>query len=606
MENRDVLVEKRIEESFLSLYPDNDRSLEALMKVIKTNKKKRTKSLQARDIEETAWLQNPDTVGMMLYVDLFCIDLENLKTKIDYFKSVGVTLVHLMPILKPREGESDGGFAVSNYREIDPKIGDMATFKKVVKTFHTHGIRVCIDYVVNHTANDHEWAKKAKSGDAHFKDYYITHETIEEAMKYEQFLGEVFPKVAPGNFTFDASMKKWVMTTFYPFQWDLNYENPHVLIEMVDNLLFFANLGVDMIRLDAIPYIWKTLGTDCRNLPQVHVIMNLFREVITLCAPSTALLGEAIVSPEVIVRYFGSEQKTECHVLYNASYMVEMWNGIATRDARHLAQMKAFDTPKNSVWINYARCHDDIGWGLDEEKTKNLGFDPHAHKQFLIDFYFGVLKDSFSRGELYEFDPKTGDARTSGTLASLAGLEKALMENDAYQLELALKRIYLIHALFILRKGIPMLYAGDEIGQLNAYDYKQVPEKKHDSRWLHRPPMNWEKVRKIEDKTSIEAMILNKVNQIISIRKQSKPVIDEVVIHQSNAHVLVVAQKRSGPVKERLICFNLSEDRQWVYTAEIKRYGYEGTWCETLQKKQIDLMEDTMLLGPYEFFVMEK
>lgn len=569
----------------------------------------RSKTLIARDKEGVSWTESGNTIGMMLYVDLFSGDLENLMDKAWYFKKVGITLIHLMPILEPRIGENDGGYAVKNYREINPLVGRMEQFEKLVKHYHKQGIRLCIDFVINHTADDHEWAIKAKKGESAFQDYYFTYDDYAIPQAYERTLDQVFPKVAPGNFTFNQEMGKWVMTTFYPFQWDLNYRNPKVFEEIIDTLLFFANKGIDMIRLDAIPYIWKSLGTNCRNLPEVHLLLSLFRDVMSLCAPSTALLGEAIVQPEIIVKYFGQEGAEQCHSLYNASYMVEIWNAIATRDARHMAEMPQFELPHGSTWINYARCHDDIGWGLNEERIRRLGFDPVAHKTYLIDFYQGVLKDSFSLGELYEFNPLTMDARNSGTLASLAGLEKALKESDRYQKELAIKRIELIHALFVLRKGIPMIYSGDELAKLNDYSYKNDPHKKHDSRWLHRGSFNWDDVTCLDREADYRAMGYKAVEELIKLRKTvfgSHPIGHELVIQLSNRHVFGLKQELPRGEDDVVLLFNCSEDRQWIYTAELKRHQLTGMWQDKLQGKIVSMQEETILLGPYEFFLLQK
>lgn len=604
-----IQMKARIENKYLSLYPGQQTNLEALNHMMKRSYMKRSKTLVKRDKEGVRWTESGNTIGMMLYVDLFSGDLEGLIEKSWYFEKVGITLIHLMPLLEPRTGENDGGYAVKNYRAIDPKVGTMAQLEKLIKHFHQRGIRICIDFVINHTADDHEWALKAKAGEVIYQDYYHIFEDYAVPQAYEQHLNEVFPKVAPGNFTFDQELGRWVMTTFYPYQWDLNYSNPMVFQEIVDTLLFFANKGVDMIRLDAIPYIWKALGTDCRNLPQVHILLSLFRDVLELCAPSTALLGEAIVQPEIIVKYFGQEGFEACHSLYNASYMVEIWNAIATRDARHMAEMPQFELPQGGTWINYARCHDDIGWGLNEERIRRLGFDPVSHKRYLIDFYQGVLKDSFSVGELYEFNPVTMDARNAGTLASLAGLEKALTHSDRYQMELAIKRIELINALFMLRKGIPMIYSGDEMAKLNDYSYKLDPHKSHDSRWLHRSAFNWEDMTFLERQNDYKALGFKALKELVKLRQMvygPHPIQQEMVIQLSNHHILCIKQQLDGVDNEVILLFNCSEDRQWVYSAELRRHQLQGEWQDQLQGKTISLQEETILLGPYEFFLLQK
>jgi Glycosidases len=603
-----TLVFDEIATDYYRLYPGEDKAFQGLKDIMISAIYKRTKVLKLQDEKGISWVNDGNTVGMMLYVDLFSDDLAGLMEKVWYFKNLGITLIHLMPILEKRSGENDGGYAVKNYREIDPILGDMKIFEKLVAYYHQNGIKICIDYVINHTANDHQWALKALNGEEKYQAYYYMYDTDEIPKRFEETINQVFPTIAPGNFTYLTHLKKWVMTTFYPFQWDLNYNNPQVLNELVDVLLYLANKGVDMIRLDAIPYVWKSLGTLCRNLPEVHTVLAIFRKVINACAPSVAILGEAIVQPETIVTYFGLEDALECHTLYNASYMVEIWNAIATRDARHIAHMPRYKVPSESVWINYARCHDDIGWGLDAERISALGFDPHAHKMFLIDFYLGSLKDSFSRGELYEYNPVTLDARNSGTLSSLAGLERALNENDRYQLELALKRIELIHAMFILRAGIPMIYAGDELGTLNDYSYKLDAHKCHDSRWLHRSKFDWLEAEKLEDVHNPKALVYKGVKSLIEIRKKiynDVKVLEEEVLHFGNHHLLGFLQHTEGEALPTLLIYNLSEDRQWLYTSDLKRYGLSDKWLEMLQGKVVNFAEDTIILGPYEYFLLK-
>lgn len=583
------------------------------MKMVNKYAKERSKQLKKLDIEGTRWLKSGNTIGMMLYVDLFSNKLIELIEHVAYFEKLGITLIHLMPILEPREGQNDGGYAVKNYRTIDPKLGTMDDLEKVIKVYHKKGIRICIDYVVNHTSSDHEWAVMAKSGEKKYQDYYFMFEDEETPRHYEKHMNQVFPTVAPGNFTYLNDMQKWVMTTFYPFQWDLNYRNPEVLHEMLENLLFLANKGVDMIRLDAIPYMWKVLGTPSRNLPEVNDLLAIFRGAIEIVAPSTALLGEAIVEPEIILKYFGTEESPECHVLYNASYMVEIWNAIATRDARHISNMPNFSTSGLSVWINYARCHDDIGWGLSDERIRRLGFDPHAHKMFLIDFYHGILKDSFSKGELYEFNPETLDARNSGTLASLAGLEKALESRDRYQRELALKRIELIHALIVLRAGIPVLYSGDEIASLNDYRYKEDPNKYHDSRWLHRSEFDWGAVDAMGDHDDPKTIAFEMIKSLIELRKKiylDQVITNEITIQFSNHHVLGLVQTlketSDGKLMPCLLIFNFSEDRQWIYASELRRFDFEGVWEDEHTGKFVSLDDERIMLGPYEYFLLQK
>jgi amylosucrase len=591
---------------YKSIYSNNE-AYEQLKLSLKSYYESRPEKLKKRDMEDEQWTQNRNTVGMMLYVDCFAGNLKKLAKKASYFKSLGITLIHLMPILKPREGQNDGGYAVQNYREIDPKIGNMDDFKKVIDVFHKSGIRVCIDFVMNHTAKEHEWAQKAIQGIKPYDEFYLMYDSDEIPRAYEQTVPQVFPKVSPGNFTYYESYNKWVFTSFYEFQWDLNYANPLVFNAMVENMLYFTNIGIDLIRLDAIPFIWKELGTNCRNLPNVHKILRMFQIIAKMIAPSSAILGEAIVEPDEIVKYFGQDDKMECNLLYNASYMVDIWNAIATRDGRYLSASINRYIPKEACWINYARCHDDIGWGVDDNIIRELGFDPFSHKQFLINFYNGTIPDSFARGRLYEFNPENMDARNSGTLASLSGLEKAVYENDAFQKDMSIKRIKLIHAIVLLSRGVPMIYSGDEIGELNDYSYENNDEKAHDSRWLHRGIFDWEN---IISEDPIKSKVYEDTKHLIELRKQL-PIFDgkfdQINIKSlNNKHVFgFVRRAQDDEIKPVVALFNFSEHDQVVSTYDIKQNKINGSKTDIITGKTINLDEETILLGPLDFLILQ-
>lgn len=581
-----------------------DEQLNALFDAMALAYKNRSRSLKSYDRYNMEWYKSEDVVGMMLYVDLFSENLEGLKKKIDYFKNLGITLIHLMPLLEPREGENDGGYAVKDYRSVNPDLGTMDELETLITDFRKEGIRVCIDFVVNHTADDHDWAIKAMAGDEQYQNLYMMYDSRDIPDLFEHTMPEVFPKVAPGNFTYNETMNKHVLTSFYPFQWDLNYQNPEVLVKIIDTLLFLANKGVSMIRLDAIPFMWKALGTNCRNLPEVHTLLRLMKIALEIVAPSVTILGEAIVEPENIIKYFGNDVFKECDVMYNATMMVASWNALATRDARHLSGMDRYRYLDHQCWINYVRCHDDIGWGLNENHLRQLGFDPEAHKQYLISFYEGRHESTFSVGELYEFDPVTNDARNSGTMASLCGLEKAVRENDEYGRELAIKRIKLLNAHTVLSQGIPMIYAGDELGLMNYYDYKLDEKKAHDSRWLHRQPQAWEKIENINTLT-FEKEIYENLKTLIDLRKSS-PIFGsqgELTPFNLSSNNCYGFMRTLNGEKVTLI-FNFSEDRQFIDSFILKSY----MGCEVVQEireNRIIHLNDQVLVGPYQYLIIK-
>ncbi len=444
----------------------------------------RSAALKARDAAREAdpqWYKHRDLLGMMLYIDNFAGNLNGVRGKLDYLEEAGVNCLHLMPFLDTVKGRDDGGYAVADFRTVRPDLGTMDDLEQLTAACHDKGMNVCMDFVMNHTSCDHEWARRALAGDGEYMSRYFFFDNYDIPAEYEKTCPQVFPTTAPGNFT-QLADGRWVMTTFYPYQWDLNYANPRVFNEMMYNFLYLANRGMDIIRIDAVPYIWKELGTSCRNLPRVHTIVRMMRMIGEIVCPSVILLGEVVMEPVKVVPYFGTVDKPECHLLYNVTTMCTTWHTVATRDTRLLRkQLDSVNSlPKEYVFLNYLRCHDDIGWGLDYDTLRTWGMEEVPHKKYLNDFFQGRTEGSVSRGELYNDDPTTGDARFCGTTASMCGLEVAATpeaEDTAIRFDLCL------HAMMLFQSGIPMLYSGDEIGQLNDYSYKDDPAKAADSRY---------------------------------------------------------------------------------------------------------------------------
>lgn len=485
----------KIEEIYTSIYGEHQKQshFEALNSCLDAYKKSRPSWLKPLD-NNPVWFQESGQIGMTLYIDLFAGQLKDLENKIDYFKTFGITYVHLMPILKAREGNNDGGYAVQDYKDIDPKFGSLEAFQSLVKLYFEHGIYIAIDFVINHTAKEHAWAQAALKGDAYYQSFYLMYDNADIPNEFNKTVPEVLPDIYPGNFTYYPDIKKYVFKSFSEFQWDLNFANPDVFLALVDIFLFLSNIGVAMIRLDAIPFIWKALGTTCRNLPKVHDFMRLFQLIKQDVSPGMAVLGEAIVEPEEIVKYFGTKEQPECDVLYNAISMVNIWEALATRDARMMAhELKRFPTPNHATWMNYVRCHDDIGWGFNEQFIRDTGRDPFLHKQYLIQFYNGQFPNSFARGKNYQENPKNGDARTNGTLSALLGFEQAKEYGHEAMIQTAFARFELVHKLLYALPGMPLIYSGDEWLQPNDYEHMNRPGKT-DGRWMHRPSFDWNKV----------------------------------------------------------------------------------------------------------------
>ena len=574
---------------FFSLYPNNTEALDGLMNTLMSAYRARSTALKKRDRAREArpdWYKGNDLLGMCLYVDQFAGTLNGVREKLGYLKETGVNYLHLMPFLDMVDGRSDGGYAVASFRRVKPELGTMADLEALTADCHAEGISVCMDFVMNHTSEEHVWAKKARAGEKEFQDYYFFYDDRTVPDEYEKHVPQVFPTTAPGNFTYLDELGKYVLTSFYPYQWDLNYANPAVLTAMTDNMLFLANKGLDVIRIDAVPYIWKTLGTDCRNLPEVHSIVRLMRLVCEIVCPSVLLLGEVVMAPEKLAPYFGSVEHPECHMLYNATTMCTTWHTVATRDTRllrHQANTVA-GLPKSYVFLNYLRCHDDIGWGLDYPYLRRFGMEEVAHKAFLNAFFTGEHAGSFAKGERYNDDPRLGDARLCGTTASLLGIELAEYFDDAAGKELAIQRDLMLHAWLLSQSGVPILYAGDEIGQLNYYDYHNDPLKADDSRYLHRGPFRWDEAEQRLNPTARQGRLFLGIRKLVELRRANAIFDADAQVWSFDAGddaLLGVKRFRDG--RTLTMVYNFSE-----YWKHAQLYAY-GRHTELLRGDELDL-----------------
>lgn len=508
------------------------------------------------------WYKQNDMMGMMFYIDNFAGNMAGVEAKLDYIEDCGVNYIHLMPFLDTPKGRSDGGYAVSDFRKVQEKLGTMEDLESLTASCHKKGINVCMDFVMNHTSEDHEWAKRARQGEGEYMSRYFFFDNWTIPSMFEETVPQVFPTTAPGNFTWLPEAGHYVMTSFYPYQWDLNYRNPRVFNEMMYNFLYLANRGIDIIRIDAVPYIWKELGTPCRNLKQVHTIVRMMRMIGEIVCPGILLLGEVVMEPEKVVPYFGTVEKPECHMLYNVTTMATTWHTVATRDTRLLKKQLDIvnSLPKDYVFLNYLRCHDDIGWGLDYPTLAVEGLGERSHKQYLNDYFQGYAGASNSRGELYNADPVTGDARFCATTASMCGIEKAGFEQDAEAMEKAIRYDVMLHAYMFMQSGIPVLYSGDEIGQVNDYTYKDDPDKAEDSRYIHRGKMDWDLAAKRKDAESVQGKIFRQIRQLEDIRKKERAFVsyaDSWTIETWEQGVLCMGRYYDG---EKIIgIFNFSE-----------------------------------------------
>lgn len=511
---------EELRQLYNEIYPGDAEAFAYFCGMLKKCLYNRKASLQILDTQRLAepeWFRSNKLMGMMLYVSAFAGNLRGVQKKLPYLSECGVNYLHLMPLLESPKDRSDGGYAVADFRRVQPELGTMEDLETLADRCREKGISLCLDFVMNHTSEDHAWAKAARAGDEVARSRYFFYDNWDVPNRYEQTVPQVFPTTAPGNFTWLEDCRQVVMTTFYPYQWDLNYANPMVFNDMVENMLFLANRGINVIRLDAVPYIWKQLGTSCRNLPQVHTLVRIMRLACEIVCPSVLLLGEVVMEPAKVVPYFGSPERPECHMLYNVTTMATTWHTLATQDTRLLKhqidQISAL--PSSCLFQNYLRCHDDIGWGLDYPWLRQFGTEEVAHKKYLNSWFTGKWPGSPSRGELYNDDPRLGDARLCGTTASLCGLESAKTPEET---ELALACDLMLHAWMLTQSGIPVLYSGDEVGQRNDNSYHDDPDKAADSRYLHRGNFDWEKAELRKDTDTYQGRLFAALRKLETIR----------------------------------------------------------------------------------------
>ncbi len=589
---------------YMELYGDRSMFSE-LCENIKRFYSERNTQLKKLDSERESrqdWYKQNDMLGMMFYIDNFAGTIKGVEERLDYIEKCNVNYIHLMPFLESPKGRSDGGYAVSDFRKVQEKLGTMEDLENLTAACHKKGINVCMDFVMNHTSEDHEWAVKARQGDKEYMSRYFFFKDFQIPSLYEKTVPQVFPTTAPGNFTWYPEEKYYVMTTFYPYQWDLNYRNPRVFNEMMYHFLYLANRGIDIMRIDAVPYIWKELYTSCRNLKQVHTIVRMMRMISEIVCPGVLLLGEVVMEPEKVVPYFGTVEKPECHMLYNVTTMATTWHTVATRDVRLLKkQLDIVNAlPKDYVFLNYLRCHDDIGWGLDYGTLMTEGIGERSHKQYLNDYFQGYAGGSNSRGELYNADPVTGDARFCGTTASMCGIEKAIEEQDDEALKKAVRLDVTLHASVFMQSGIPVLYSGDEIGQLNDYTYKEDQDKAGDSRYLHRGIMNWALAENISDGDTVEGKLFLSLDRLERIRKSEKAfstAADTWTIETGDVSVLGIGRYFEG---EKIIgLFNFSEFDKIVHLSEA-----DGDYTELVSGKW--MIPNEIIIPAYGFYYLKK
>lgn len=602
---------------FEKLYGDRDDFSEHALKLVETMARKyikRPEELKLADEERERdynWFLSQKWVGMALYANGFAQNLNGLCDHLGYFQELGVNMVHIMPIMECPDGSSDGGYAVSNFREIDDRIGTLDELNHLATEMRKRDLLLVMDVVLNHTSDEHEWACKARQGDKKYQNYYYTFENRTVPDMFEQSMLEVFPETAPGNFTWNEEMQRWVMTVFNNYQWDLNYSNPSVLIEMLDVILFWANQGVDVLRLDAVAFLWKKIGSTCQNERESHLILQLLKDCCQVVAPGVLFIAEAIVAPSEVIKYFGEDAviAKECEIAYNATFMALMWDAVATKNAKLLNQgIKSLPVKLDrATWLNYIRCHDDIGLGFDDKDVIKAGYDPYSHRHFLVDYFLGKYDSSHARGLPFGQNLKTGDTRISGSLASLVGLQYALETGDIEATDNAIKLILLLHSLIFSFGGIPLLYYGDEIGTLNDDSYLSNPYKMDDTRWVHRPTIDWEKAALRNNPGTVEYAIFSELKRMIAVRKEIDVFADfnnRELIEVDNENLFVFQRynlRKFGD--DVLVIANFNAEPQHLDMEELGDWKHHKHQLVDLYSgKSPDIFNNTLVIPRFSFY----
>ncbi len=557
------------------------------------------RELDAAREADPLWFQSEEMLGGVCYVDLFAGNLEGIRARIPYYKELGLTYLHLMPLFLAPQEDNDGGYAVSSYRQVNPVLGTVDELTALATELRRNGISLVLDFVYNHTSDEHEWARRAQAGDPDYLDYYFTFPDRQMPDAYEAHLREIFPEVRRGSFTFRPDMERWVWTTFHSFQWDLNYRNPVVFARMAEEALFLANLGVEVLRLDAVAFTWKELGTSCENLPQAHMLIQAVNSLVRIAAPSLLFKSEAIVHPDDVARYIHPD---ECQLSYNPLLMALLWETLATREVRLLSHsmQKRFKINPGCAWVNYVRCHDDIGWTFSDEDASSLGIQGSDHRQFLNAFYTGRFPGSFARGLPFQCNPINWDMRISGTCASLAGLEKAVLEADDLAVELACRRVLLLHGVILSIGGIPLIYLGDEIGTINDYGFRDNPATADDSRWVHRPSADWEQYARRHDPTTVEGHIFGQLCRLIQVRQANLAFAggNTEIIEAENPHTFGYVRQHRG--HQLLVLANLTERQQTVMANVLRVHGLSYEFVDLVSDNRLSSRQD-LILEPYQF-----
>ncbi|WP_292830918.1 amylosucrase [Microbacterium sp.] len=584
----------RLHGLFTRLYgarPDRREQLAQVVATASASWNTRPLDLKVHDRQRRSdpdWFQSERMLGGVCYVDRFGGNLAGIREQIPYFRELGLTYLHLLPLFDSPDGESDGGYAVSSYRRVNPSLGTMTQLADLAAELRLAGISLVLDFVFNHTSDQHDWAQRALAGDPEFEDFYLIFPDRKMPDAYERTTREVFPDDHPGSFV-ALEDGRWVWATFHRYQWDLNYANPAVFRAMAGEMLFLANQGVEVLRMDAVAFIWKQLGTSCESLPEAHLVLQAFHAVLAMAAPGVVFKSEAIVHPDEVVSYVSPE---ECRLSYNPLQMALTWEALATRDARLLQQAleRRHALPAGTAWVTYVRSHDDIGWTFADEDAAELGIDGRGHREFLNRFYTGRHEGAFARGVAFQQNPTSGDARVAGTTASLAGIEAGDPGGE--------DRVVLAHAIALSTGGVPLLYLGDEVAQLNDYSYADDPGRRGDSRWVHRGNRPRDQYARRGDTSTPAGRVFERLTKLISVRRATPEFAGNSLSTFRTPHASVLGYQRIAGDSVVLVLANVSDAEVQIDPMTLS--GLMRTARDLVRNADVDLNEG-IVLRPHGF-----
>ena len=519
----------------------------------------RPADLWALDLQREA---NPNwhlqgMLGYCTYTDKFAGNLAGVRQRIAHLQELGVTYLHLLPFLKPGTPPNDGGFAVASYDEVDPQLGTLSDLKQLTQALRTAGISLCSDFVLNHVSHEHEWAVKARAGSAYYQSFFHWVKSPEQISDYEKNLVQIFPNTAPGNFTFVPEVNAWTWTTFYPYQWDLNYAQPVVFSEMAKSLLQLANHGVEAFRLDSTGFLWKREGTNCMNQPEVHWILQALRCLTNIAAPGTLLKAEAIMPTQDLPPYFGlgPTQGQECHVAYHSSLMSASWVALAEENTQIIHDVLAHTPalPEGCAWMTYVRCHDDIGWNVLRPELDARGPDQRKRLLHASRFFAGHAEGSYAQGAAFQASDTNTVHGTNGMAAALVGLTSAQTQEEIVS---ATSRLTLMQSLSLFVGGLPLIYMGDELGQGNTSAAELAARQGPDGRELHRPRFDDVLFAQRHDTRTTAGTIYETIRALVSAKKQHASLSAEHALTAlSSGHPSVLVLQRGA---QALGLFNFS------------------------------------------------